>query len=70
MSKRVKISLISSIILFVVMLALSYFVPFFKITNRIIDTILAIFISCLIYYVFTYFLIKGFERRDEERMKK
>ncbi len=69
MSKRVKISLISSAIVFVIVVLLLLIFPVLRFSNRMIDTFVITFISCLVFYVFTYLLIGGLEKRDEQREK-
>jgi uncharacterized membrane protein len=69
MSKRVKISLISSAILYVIVVLLSLIFPVMSFYNRKIDIFVVTFISCLVFYVFTYLLIRGLEKRDEKRNK-
>lgn len=69
MSKRVKISLTFSLVLFVLVILINFLFPAFRITERTIDIFAVTFISSLILYVMTYFLIKGLEKRDERKGK-
>lgn len=70
MSKRVKISLIFSLVLFVVGILFNLLFPSLRFAQRKIDIIIVTFISSLIVYVFTYFLIKGLEQKDKLKEKK
>jgi len=70
MSKRVKISLISSVILFIITIVFNLLFPAWRISNRTIDIVIVTFVSCLIFYVFVYFSIKSLERKDEKKANK
>lgn len=70
MSKSVKISLTASVLVFVITILALFIFPVLRISNRIVDIFVVTFISCLIFYVFTYLFIRGLERRDEERKNK
>lgn len=70
MSKRVKISLISSVILFIITIVFNLLFPALRISNRTIDIVIVTFVSCLIFYVFVYFSIKSLERKDEKKVNK
>ncbi len=70
MSKRVKISLISTIIFSVILFLINKFIPFLDNQQRTVDTIIVTFISSIIYYFVTYYLIRGLEKKDEKKEEK
>ncbi len=70
MSKRVKISLITSVIFCLATVTAVLLFPSIRISNRNVDIFVIPIISGLISYVFIYFLIRGLEKRDERRETK
>ncbi len=70
MLKRVKISLFSTVIFFILVVSINLMVPILRNQQRTIDIFIVAFISSLIYYFVTNYLIKRLEEKDEKKEEK